>query len=65
MKSKLVYHQTRKRILVTRIIKEKQYVLRLAKDSLTGNDTLYVPSNVVKRLEKNHKLRKRNGYKIG
>ena len=52
MKSKLVYHQTRKRILVTRIIKEKTIVLRLAKDSLTGNDTLYVPSNVCKKIGK-------------
>ena len=64
MKSKLVYHQTRKRILVTRIIKRETIVLRLAKDSLTGNDTLYVPSNVVKRLEKNHKLRKGMDIKL-
>ena len=56
MKSKLVYHQTKKRILVTPIIKEK--------DSLSGNDTLYVPSNVVKRLRKNQKLRKGMDIKL-
>ena len=38
--------------------KRETIVLRLTKDSLSGNDTLYVPSNVVKRLEKNQKLRK-------
>ena len=32
--------------------KRETIVLRLTKDSLTGNDTLYVPSNVVKRLER-------------
>ena len=44
--------------------KRETIVLRLAKDSLTGNDTLYVPSNVVKRLEKNHKLRKGMDIKL-
>ena len=39
-------------------------VLRLAKDSLSGNDTLYVPSNVVKRLKKNQKLRKGMDIKL-
>ena len=29
--------------------------LRLSKDALTGNDTLYLPSNVVKRLVPNRK----------
>ena len=38
--------------------KRETIVLRLTKDSLSGNDTLYVPSNVVKRLKKNQKLRK-------
>ena len=32
--------------------KRETIVLRLTKDSLSGNDTLYVPSNVVKRLRK-------------
>ena len=42
--------------------KRETIVLRLAKDSLSGNDTLYVPQNIVKRLEKNKKLR--NGMDI-
>ena len=43
--------------------KRETIVLRLTKDSLSGNDTLYVPSNVVKRLKK--KLRKlRKGMDI-
>ena len=44
--------------------KRETIVLRLAKDSLTGNDTLYVPSNVVKRLRKNQKLRKGMDIKL-
>ena len=65
MKSKLVYHQTRKRILGNVYHKRETIVLRLTKDSLSGNDTLYVPSNVVKRLEKNQKLRKGMDIKLG
>ena len=37
--------------------KRETIVLRLTKDSLSGNDTLYVPQNIVKRLEKNRKLK--------
>ena len=44
--------------------KRETIVLRLTKDSLSGNDTLYVPLNVVKRLEKNHKLRKGMDIKL-
>ena len=44
--------------------KRETIVLRLTKDSLSGNDTLYVPSNVVKRLEKNQKLRKGMDIKL-
>ena len=44
--------------------KRETIVLRLAKDSLSGNDTLYVPSNVVKRLRKNQKLRKGMDIKL-
>ena len=44
--------------------KRETIVLRLAKDSLSGNDTLYVPSNVVKRLKKNQKLRKGMDIKL-
>ena len=32
--------------------------LRFTKDSLSGNDTLYVPSIVMKRLQKNRELKK-------
>ena len=44
--------------------KRETIVLRLAKDSLTGNDTLYVPSNVVKRLTKSQKLKKGMDIKL-
>ena len=44
--------------------KRETIVLRLTKDCLSGNDTLYVPSNVVKRLEKNQKLRKGMDIKL-
>ena len=44
--------------------KRETIVLRLTKDSLSGNDTLYVPSNVVKRLRKNQKLTKGMDIKL-
>ena len=44
--------------------KRETIVLRLTKDSLSGNDTLYVPSTVVKRLKKNQKLRKGMDIKL-
>ena len=44
--------------------KKETIVLRLMKDSLTGNDTLYVPSNVEKRLRKNQKLKKGMDIKL-
>ena len=44
--------------------KRETIVLRLVKDSLTGNDTLYVPSTVVKRLIKNQKLKKGMDIKL-
>ena len=44
--------------------KKETIILRLTKDSLSGNDTLYVPSNVVKRIKKESEIEKRNGYKI-
>ena len=44
--------------------KRETIVLRLTNDSLSGNDTLYVPSNVVKRLRKNQKLRKGMDIKL-
>ena len=44
--------------------KRETIVLRLTKDSLSGNDTLYVPLNIVKRLENNQKLRKGMDIKL-
>ena len=44
--------------------KRETIVLRLTKDSLSGKDTLYVPSTVVKRLKKNQKLRKGMDIKL-
>ena len=39
-------------------------VLRLSKDALSGSDVLYVPGNIVKRLEKNKRLRKGMDIKL-
>ena len=44
--------------------KKETIVLRLTKDSLSGNDTLYVPSTVVKRLAKSQKLEKGMDIKL-
>ena len=44
--------------------KRETIILRLTKDSLSGNDTLYVPSNVVKRLAKSQKLEKGMDIKL-
>ena len=37
--------------------KKETVVLRLANDSLSGSDILYVPHNIVKRLDKKRKLK--------
>ena len=44
--------------------KRETIILRLTKDSLSGNDTLYVPQNIVKRLNKNRKLKKGMDIKL-
>ena len=44
--------------------KRETIVLRLTKDSLSGNDTLYVPLNIVKRLEKNRIQKKGMDIKL-
>ena len=44
--------------------KRESIVLRLAKDSLTGNDTLYVSATVAKRLVKNRQLKKGMDIKL-
>ena len=44
--------------------KRETIVLRLTNDSLHGNDTLYVPAMIKKRLEKNRKLNKGMDIKL-
>ena len=44
--------------------KRETVVLRLTKNSLRGNDTLYVPAMVKKRLEKNRGLKKGMDIKL-
>ena len=44
--------------------KRETIVLRLTNDSLYGNDTLYVPAMIEKRLEKNRKLNKGMDIKL-
>ena len=44
--------------------KKETIVIRLTNDSLSGNDTLYVPAMVKKRLEKNRKLNKGMDIKL-
>ena len=44
--------------------KRETIILRLTRDSLFGNDTLYVPQNIVKRLDKNRKLKKGMDIKL-
>ena len=53
-----------KRNLSNAYHKKETIVLRLTKDSLSGNDTLYVPGMVKKRLEKNRKLNKGMDIKL-
>ena len=46
--------------------KRETIVLRLTKDSLSGNDTLFVRSiKCCKKIGKESEIEKRNGYKIG
>ena len=44
--------------------KKKTVVIRLTNDSLRGNDTLYVPAMMKKRLEKNHREKKGMDIKL-
>ena len=43
--------------------KRETIVLRLTNDSLNGNDTLYVPAMVKKKITKKSQIEQRNGYK--
>ena len=44
--------------------KRETIVIRLTNDSLSGNNTLYVPAMVKKRLEKNRKFKKDMDIKL-
>ena len=59
---KVKLSDNQKKNLASALHRRETIVLRLTKDSLSGNDTLYVPATVAKRLEKNRKLNK--GMKI-
>ena len=56
--------ENQKKNLSTADHKRETIVLRLSKDSLRGNDTLYVPTTVKNRLEKNRKLNKGMDIKL-
>ena len=56
--------ENQKKNLSTAYHKRETIVLRLTNDSLHGNDTLYVPAMIKKRLEKNRKLNKGMDIKL-
>ena len=55
---KVKLSQNQKKNIADAYRKRETIVIRLSNDSLNGNDTLYVPAMVKKRLEKNRKLNK-------
>lgn len=55
---KVKLSENQKRNLPRAFHQRETTVLRLASNALSGSDTLYVPSNIVKRLNKNRKLNK-------
>jgi len=55
---KVKLSRDRKKNLASAFHKRETIVLRLSKDALSGNDVLYVPQSVVKRLQKNKQLNK-------
>ena len=55
---KVKLSENRKKNLSDAYHKRETIVSRLTKDSLKGSDTLFVPQNIVKRLNKNRKLNK-------
>ena len=61
---KVILSPNQKKNLSNAYHKRETIVLRLTKDSLSGNDTLYVPSNIVKRLAKSQKLKKGMDIKL-
>ena len=61
---KVKLSENQKKNLSNAYHKRETIVLRLTNDSLRGNDTLYVPAMVKKRLEKNRKLNKGMDIKL-
>ena len=61
---KVKLSENRKRNLSWAFHQRDTIVLRLASNALSGSDTLYVPSNFVKRLNKNRKLNKGMDIKL-
>ena len=61
---KVKLSENRKKNISNAYRKKETIVIRLTNDSLSGNDTLYVPVTVKKRLEKNRKLNKGMDIKL-
>ena len=55
---KVKLSENQKRNLSRAFHRRETIILRLAHNALSGSDTLYVPSNNVKRLNKNKRLNK-------
>ena len=60
----LNYQKTKKRNLSKAFHNRETIALRLSNDALTGSDTLFVPANVVKRLNKNRQLKEGMDIKL-
>ena len=61
---KLQLSENQKRNLSRAFQQRETIVLRLASKALSGSDTLYVPSNIVKRLKNSHLLNKGMDIKL-
>ena len=55
---KVKLSENQKRNLFRAFHQTEKIVLRMASNALSGSDTVYVPSNIVKRLNKNRRLNK-------
>ena len=61
---KVKLSENQKRNLSRAFHQRETIVLRLASKALSGSDTLYVPSNIVKRLKNSHLLNKGMDIKL-
>ena len=61
---KVKLSENQKRNLSRAFHRRETIVLRLKSNPLSGSDTLYVPSNIVKRLNKNRRLNKGMDIKL-